>query len=167
MGSSAPPHRPTPSTEECVIIEPGILPSSKYMSMAEPSPTLLKRAQAPPRPVLPRRGTIHVCVGALTAARERDPLTASLTGTRKPSFNLRSWLRNRKQSLRGTRMRGHTHCCGVVLPPQAVHGLGNTAAWKATAALTTRERCWQVVHMVGDACTYRCACSLFHACNYG
>jgi hypothetical protein len=57
----------------------GELPSLKYKNIDDPvNPVLLRRAQSPPRPTLPRRQRVRTWQAT---AKERNPLASSLTGS--------------------------------------------------------------------------------------
>lgn len=53
------------------------VPSTKYRDVEMPSAVVLRRAQSPPRPTLPRRPMPKTWTATM---RERNPLTSSLTG---------------------------------------------------------------------------------------
>lgn len=59
----------------------GEQPSLKYKHIDGPSPVLLRRAESPPRPTLPRRQRTRTWQAT---AKERNPLASSLTGTDMP-----------------------------------------------------------------------------------
>ncbi len=71
-------------------------PSLKYKAIDEAvSRVVMAHAQAPPKPTLPRRSTIK---SWNSTAKERNPLAASLTGTRTSRHACTAALRARGRS---------------------------------------------------------------------
>jgi hypothetical protein len=82
----------------------GELPSLKYKNIDEP---VLRRAQSPPRPTLPRRRRVRTWQAT---AKERNPLASCLTGSLTCLFHLHA-------SIGSGRQLSHARVCAVLAGP--------------------------------------------------